>query len=143
MYPVRCRDGLSLACFTTTFQLECCRIHCCLSPPGWDCTGHLIDPATWSWGILCTQVLNLCLLKKKKEKEERGLGISIKCQTRLHGHNLTLEYNIILWSKTAGKLQEVQEILYGFPCGVSFTHLPHTPKDASCHDLKGIRICEH
>lgn len=42
--------------------------------------GHVINRASWSWGILCTQVLNLCLLKKKKEKLEQELGNSIRHQ---------------------------------------------------------------
>ena len=91
MYPVRDRDGLSLAKMfhkhlptevsALRMELEFCRIHGCLLPSGWDFIGHLIKCASWELGNFTCTGAQPVSLKTKKEKEERGLGSSIKRQT--------------------------------------------------------------
>lgn len=115
-------------------ELKYCRIHCGLSPSGWDYIGHVMSCASRRRGRLCIQVPNLCLLKKKKEKEERELGTSLPRQTMsmvtVSHERVELARNNSQEYDCRKKLQEVQEMLcVTGTSGVCFTNLSHTHRE--------------
>ena len=100
MYPVRFRDRLSLAQMfhlpvevsALWMELVYHRIHCGLSPSGWDFISHIINHASWSWEMHTgPQPVSL---EEEKGKIGETVGQLYQTSNNVHSPNFPLEGRI-------------------------------------------------